>query len=143
MTSLLAHLALVSPAYAGPNGLPQCEPGEVLKLVERGNWVPAYIFDAQRGDVVLTAGGGEIPQKMLSTLEQVYNHALLLSEPDDGAGNATFTHDTAIGIGAESTLVGVVFPGVLRRTLPGNAIGGTRRIRCWREGSSAATTAST
>lgn len=125
MTSLLAHLALVSPAHAIPGGLPECSDGETLKQVTRGVWVPSYVSNAERGDVVVTAGGTEIPQRMLSTLGQTYNHALLVSRPDNGAGHTTFTHDTAIAIGSEATFVGVIWAPTLTRTLPGNAIGDT------------------
>jgi hypothetical protein len=120
----LSLLALLPSATAAPTGYPECRTGEYVKVVHDTVHVPTRIDNAARGDVVLTAGGTEIPQRILSTLNQNYNHALLLRDVDDG-GHTTFTHDTAIAIGTKTTFLGVVNGSLLNRTPPGNAIGDT------------------
>ncbi len=122
---MLLALALSTSTLAAPNGYPTCPDGQSVKLVQDTVAVPAYLDNAERGDVVLTSGGDYIPRRILQTLGQTYNHALIVSQPDNGDGATTFVHDTAIPLGKKSTVVGLVNPGLLSRTPTGNTIGDT------------------
>lgn len=118
---MLFVLALTAPSSAAPTGYPTCPAEHSVKIVNQSVHVPSYLVNAQRGDVVLTSGGNGIPREILTTLGQNYNHALLVSQQDDGQGNTTFTHDTAIAIGRKSVnLIGQVHASILRRTPDGN-----------------------
>lgn len=121
---MLLALALTAPTHAAPNGYPTCPAGQTVKIVNETIQVPHRFVNAQRGDVVLTSGGAGIPRAILSNIGQNYNHALFVSEADDGYGSTTFSHMTAIPIGRESvSWYGRVDPDKLRRTSDGNRFG--------------------
>ena len=122
--ALVAALT-ASSASANMSGYPQCREGEEVRMVVRTTWASSYMMNAQRGDVVLTAGGHGLPRVILDALGQDYNHVLLVSEGVAANGHTLLTHDTGINLGEQSLIwfgalpIGVQ-PDVLRRMVPGN-----------------------
>ena len=125
--------AIPTTASAAFNGATACKSGE--RVVSRFTevYIPGYIDNAQRGDVLLTSGGGGVPREIFRALNKTYNHTMLISQGDDGHGNTLITHDTAIAPGLHSLEfnVSVGFglqidarwkPSHLRRMIPGNVV---------------------
>lgn len=130
--SALFAVGAPSMAQAEPTGAQDCPVDTHAKLVYRTVHVPPYIANAQRGDVVLTAGGDGVPKALLNAIGQTYTHTLFVSQPLTTGGHTTFTHDTAIDLGEKSmdfdavNVAPIRFkPMELSRMVPGNIIGDT------------------
>jgi len=126
-------VAIPTSASADISGATACKAGE--RVVSRYNeiYVPGYIDNAQRGDVLLTSGGGGVPREIFRALNKTYNHTMLIHQGDDGSGNTLITHDTAISPGLNSLEFNVTVgfglnldirwkPSHLRRMIPGNVV---------------------
>ena len=137
LTASLLALALPTSARADITGANACKQGEQVVTHYNEVYVPAYLSNAQRGDILLTSGGGGVPREIFQALHKDYNHTMLISMADDGSGNTLLTHNTAISPGVHSLEYNVSSsfpsntvdaqwkPAHLRRMIPGNVVADT------------------
>lgn len=125
----VCSLGATQTADAAMGGMNSCREGYRAIANYNEIYVPGYVSDAQRGDILLTSGGQGVPREIFQALHKTYNHTMIVSQGDDGHGNTRFTHDTAISPGINSLDFlgsnGLVSwkPDHMRRMIPGNVIG--------------------
>lgn len=127
LVALVGMMGAGGVAQAAQYGAASCNAGERFVTRYRSVQVNAYVPQAQRGDILLTAGGDGVPKAIFNALGQTYNHTMLISQ-DDGAGGTLITHDTSIAPGMKSIELSLAAgprwkPDMLRRQIPGNVVG--------------------
>ena len=101
----LLLLAFAAPAGADVVGAGECDyaAGEYLNTVHESVWVPGYLANAARGDILLTAYGDDSNpvRALISALGQTYNHVLMVSDTGEASGMTRLTQETSIPVGTK------------------------------------------